>query len=227
MSHEGERADYGSITLANQRFLLSSPIDESIVNIHSRKVNQGDPGPDDHPVNSTWVSSDWTGGGQVRWSRPDIITGRFDFATAETEPAKTITLPPLPDEWEDPLLSGSDSMVLGTYDDKVWGAWGSDVRTYDSTNDDWDDLAGNLTGAPVKKGIVWRPSSGALAGVPVFCIPLGSSFDYINTTTITNVNEDAVDLCVFDNKLFRVGADGSFSWTADLVTWSTPVYIAD
>lgn len=227
MAHQGERADYGSITLANQRFLLSSPIDESIVNIHSRKVNQGDPGPDDHPVNSTWVSSDWTGGGQVRISRPDIITGRFDFATAETEPAKTISLPPLPDEWEDPLASGSDSMVLGTYTNKVWASWGADIRSYDSTNDEWDDMGTNLTAAPVKKGITWRPSTGASAGDILFCIPLGSSFDYIDGVTRTNVALAAVDLVSYDNKLFRVGADGSFSWTADLTTWSTPVYIGD
>lgn len=227
MSHETGRADYGTVSLAGYAMPLAAPVNESIVNIHSRKVNQGDPGPDDHPINSTWVQSDWTGGGQIKNGKPDTVTGRFDFATSETMYGQTITLPPLPDEWPDPASSGNACMALGVYDNTEWATWGSDIKKFNHGTDAWDDMGTNLTGAPVKKGCVFVPKTGALAGVDLFCIPLGSSFDYINTTTRTNVAKSAVDLIVYDNKLFRLGSDGSFEYTTDLATWTGTTYIPD
>jgi hypothetical protein len=227
MSHQRQRADYGTVSLAGYAMKLASGVNESIVNIHSRPITQGDPGPHDHPTNSTWIQSDWTGGGQVHIGHPDVVTGRFDFATSETAPAKTITLPPLPDEWADPALTGNDCIGLGVYDNKEWAAWGADIRSFNHGTDAWDDMGTNLTGSPVKKGCVFVPKTGALAGVDLFCIPLGSSFDYVNGTTRTNVAKSAADLIVYDNKLFRVGTDGSFEYTTDLSAWSGVTYVSD
>lgn len=219
--------DYGSIELDGMRFKVEGAADEDIVNIHARKVNQGDPGPDDHPINSTWIQSDWTGGGQVHVGTPDVVTGRFDFAIGETMQAKTITLPPKPDNWDDPAASGNDSMMLGTYNNKVWAAWGDDIRFYNSGADTWDDLGTNLTTSPETKGITWTPSFGPLAGSNIFCIPLGPSFDYVNGSAVTNVALSAVDLIVHDSRLWRIGQSGELQWTNDLVTWSTITYIPD
>lgn len=227
MTHQRGRADYGTISLGGYAMALAAVPNESVVNIHSRPVNQGDPGPNDHPTNSTWIQSDWTGGGQLKKGKPDSVTGRFWFATSETEPAQTITLPPLPGEWIDPGASGNACVGLGVYDDKEWAAWGSDIRFLNHGTGAWDDIASNLTGAPVKKGCVFVPKTGALAGVDVLCIPLGSSFDYINGTAKTNVAKSAVDLIVYDNKLFRLGSDGSFEYTIDLTAWSGATYVPD
>lgn len=227
MSHESGKVDKQSIKFNDYRFLVENTIDESLVNIGGRKVNQGDPGPDDHPINSTWIQSDWTGGGQVHDGDPDVSTGRFDFATCETMQAHAIALAPDPYEWDDPATSGNASMMLGVYEDQVWAAWGSDIRVYNPGTDAWDNLAADLSAAPVGKGQVFTASTGALTGDPIFCIPLGSSFDYINGVTRTNVAKAAVDLCVMDGKLFRLAADGSFEWTTDLSTWYGLTYVPD
>lgn len=221
--------DYGSILLDNMRFeVIGAMTDEDIVNIQGRKVTQGDPGPDDHPINSSWIQSDWSGGGQIKVGKPDTVSGRFYFATSDTMQSRSITLPPSPDSWDDPTASGNASMMLGTYNDKVWAAWGNDVRFYNAGANTWDAIAGGLlTSTPLYKGKVFKPSSGALAGSPVFCIPLGSSFDYINGSSITNVAKSCVDLVVDALRLWRLGQDGSMSYTTDLINWSVPIYIPD
>ena len=222
------RADGDTIQLGGGLYRIAGPVNESIINIHSRKVNQGDPGPDDHPINSTWIQSTWTGGGQVRYGRPDTVTGRFYFSTCDTMQAKTISLPPLPDEWSDPGASGNDAVGLGTYDDKVWVAWGTDIRFYNSAGDTWDDIGTNLTSSPAnQKGTVFTPSTGALAGTKLFCIPLTTSFDYLNGTAITNVAKSAVDLVAWDNRLWRLGEQGEIECTTDMTTWSNLCYVPD
>ncbi len=231
MSHLNQAADRNSIILGGYRFIVggtSGEVQESLVNIHGRKVNQGDPGPDDHPINSTWIQSDWTGGGQVVNGHPDIVTGRFDFGDVESMYAHGMSNSIKPDTWNDPTAGSRAATAIGEFDDLVWAAWAADLRWYDSATNTWTDIANDLTSAPSGKGQVFTPNAGALIGTDILCIPLGTSFDYIKVDkSRTNVAKSAVDFCVTDNKLFRIGSDGYLEYTTDLATWAGGCYIPD
>lgn len=141
--------------------------------------------------------------------------------------AHAIALPPLVTTWDDPGASGSECLALGVYEDTVWASWGADARRYNAGTDAWDDTGTNFTSAPVTKGTVFVPSIGALTGDPIFIVPLSSSFDYINGVTRTNVAKSCVSAAVMDNKLFILGADGSFQFTPDMTNWYGLCYIPD
>jgi hypothetical protein len=62
----------------------------------------------------------------------------------------------------------------------------------------------------------------------VFCIPESSGFDYIRATPAkTNVAKSAVDLVVWEERLYRIGTQGELECTTDLTTWSGLTYIPD
>lgn len=207
--------------------VVGGRIQESIINIHSRKSNQGDPGPDDHPINSTWIQRSWDGGGQIKYARPDVANNRFDWATGESMYSSGFTLPPLPTTFVDP--SGATdriSYLLGIFNDQVYASWDGDLYSYNFGTGVWD-LEYRLNSVPVGKGTNFTHSTGADIGKTFFYIPQGSVSDVWDGATVTAVSKSAVSFAVWDDKLFRLGTDGAVEYTTDGLTWDGLTYIPD
>lgn len=201
-------------------------ISSSIINIYSRKVNQGDPGPDDHPINSTWIQRSWDGGGQILESRPDVGNNRFYFSTMESMYANALTLAQSPTIYEDPGGLGRDSIVLGKFADEVYAAWGDSLYSFDLVNLEWD-LEDTMASVAVAKGQLYTYSTGASIGQKAFYIPEGSGSEVWNGTALASVGKSSVSFTVWDDKLFRLGTDGSIEYTTDGTTWQGLIYIPD
>jgi hypothetical protein len=228
MTHLSGFAGARQIFINDVPFTVQGMIEEGVVNIHSRKSSQGDPGPDDHPTDSTWNQTSWEGGGQVRYSKPDVGNNRFDWATLDTMQTNSLTLAPLATVYDDPTaVTTREAWILGDFASQVHGSWGSDLYRYNVGTGVWDDTGYNLTSVPVAKGTVYTLATGGSAGSKRLFIPEGSNSDMYTGAAISALGKSAVSFAVWDDKLFRLGTDGALEYTTDAVTWSGLVYLPD
>ena len=218
----------GQITLANVPLQVNGGVSFSLLNTTGRKVQQGEPGPDDHPVDSTIIQRSATGGGQVLYSRGDQDANRFYDGDSLTTNLEWIGLPPAITAFTGP--NEGQAVVLGQYPkstaSKVLAAWNDRLCRLNVAGDGFDDLAAFTTDAPIgKKGVAWKPNG---AGGLKFYIPTGPSYHTWDGTSLTRYANSAVDFLVWQDKLFRLDQDGNLFYTiADPATWNFLAQVQD
>lgn len=212
----------------------TEPMRMEMVNIYPQKQNLGLPGPDDHPINSTWIVKSLLGGGQVIDADPNSHPDRFDWAHALTEYPGATTLPLKTEEYACPDGSNIyNPIVMGDFPLGLAAAnhvaWGPDIYG-------WDEISGSfalvtsLANAPTREWTTYALMSSGSAGprgkVCAF-IPQGSTYEIFDgTASLVAGTAPAIDFAVWDNKLFRLDATGAIDWTLDGVTWQSAPLIA-
>jgi len=204
-------------------FRPRGPVQFELTNIHARPISLGDPGPTNHPTNSTITQHSWVGGGQITYANPNSDMERFDWATCLTEYPHYLTLGPqtftytpdatatfsmcLGDCWfNSPVTTAQMTVQIG---DKLWF---SDPAT--------DTMTGGtltLTVAAVNAGTIYRVQSGIDIGQNRFFIPGGTGgYDiYTGSAIIHKDGIKAVEFAVWDNKLFALDVLGRLYWALD------------
>lgn len=210
---------------------VRGPVQFEMVNIYGRKINQGIPGPDDHPVNSTIIQGSWEGGGQLERANPASDMQRFQWATLMSEYPNALTLPPLTEEYTGPN-SGPSIICLGDFPFSDGGdmffAWGGRLVKYNSSANNMTDVTA-LAVTPPNPGTVYTLQSGGNAGQTWFFIPGSSTYAVWKGATFETpiASEPAIEFAVWDNKLFKLGNDGKVKWTTDHVSWTLVGQIPD
>jgi hypothetical protein len=206
----------GRVRLGDVVIHTQGPLHEEVSNIHGRKVNIGDPGPDDHPVNSTIIIDNFAGGGQALDSTEEADVNRFYWATLMTQYPKFITLPPRTHVYSGP--NSANPVLLGDYPNTVdgdfWASWGTDVCRYVVGSDSFATIT-TMQAPALQEGIVYKNAAGANIGVVNMWIAQGATCSTLNGSTITNRAEAAMAFAIWDNKLFRLTLTGELYWTND------------
>ena len=237
MPHQGieraRRAKQGHVILNDIMLKLSSPITMELVNIIGRKENQGEPGPDDHPFNSSWIQGSWLGGGQIYNSNPASHVDRFWWAEANTEHPRAGTLPPLTYEYLPDTESEYNPICMGEFPpgnaSRTYFSWGADLQIWDETSKSFSNQE-DLSLPPVRNWTVWATyMAGSLgaAGTRLAYIPQGSGYEVFNGTSVVHTSiVPAIDFAIWDNKLFRLDATGVIDFTLDGVTWQAAALVS-
>jgi hypothetical protein len=225
MAHEPRFADDQEIVLDGHPLKVRGRVEYNVINISGPKVNQGEPGPDDHPVLSTHVQRNTIGGGQIWRNDPSADVNRFWWARALTQWPDAITLPwdytevATPTDGVDPLEG--EVWVHGYHLGEVVASWGDIGRTYDFTDGDFETTDITLASTPVGRGTVFVPQTGAEKGNALLYFPLGAQgYDYWDGSgAVVHGTELAVDFEVWDSKLYVLTTTGIVRYTIDGVTW--------
>jgi hypothetical protein len=221
-------------------FRPRGPVQFELTNIHARPINLGDPGPTNHPTNSTITQHSWAGGGQIQYANPNADMERFDWATVMTEYPHYLTLAPqtLTYHPQDSLFS----MCLGDFpfgdSATMWFQSANDLYHYDASTDTL--VAGpTLSVTAVGAGTVYRVQAGTQQDQVKLFIPGGSTgYDIFDGTNVTHKSGiSVVDFAVWDDKLFALDVLGRVLWATDPMsdtieptvgaTWTVVAQLAD
>ena len=234
MTERTPQTDPQQVWIGDMPFVVKGQVNMDFVNIFSRKVNQGDPGPDDHPIYSTWTQRDWTGGGQVARSNPASDQGRYWFSTCETQYADTIALPPYTYSFAAPGGETDTPVVLGDLGNTLYVAWGTHVYTFNPGSFTWTGVTPWMGTAALREGTRYVEQTGANKGRSVLFIPQGSTYQvyvggsYVSAPTGT---WGAIEFATWDQKIFMLTSDGAVYWADHVPTtaadWTLVSQLAD
>jgi hypothetical protein len=212
---------YDEVWLGGMPFRVTGNVNWELTNIFARPINQGAPGPNDHPNHSTSIQNDWSGGALVKYMNPASDIGRFRFATLETQYPGSFSLPPITDEYTSPNAELGTPWVVGDYQDRLYVAWGNTLY-YRNANDGGWILVGDLPNAVSGKGTVYREFSDNSSKRTMLFVPIINSYVVVapDNTWVQGVDElgvveddmGAIEFAVWDEKVFQLKADGSLWW---------------
>jgi sugar lactone lactonase YvrE len=200
------------------------------LSIFEKKISFGRIDKDSDDIVSSYVMSDWSGGGQI-----DLLTGadqsRYRHGILDARTPGGITLPQYVEELLPSGASGTcyPGYTLGEYSFHIFG---SNVYGWDESDDSWS-AATAVAHTPVGKptvfgsGLYWPLGTSGYAiltdsggGTPVWNRYAGVSEAASSTATSS---PNVVDFEVWDNKIWALtptgvlaysftGADGAWNW---------------
>lgn len=214
------RIETAEIVLNNVPMRVIGDIGFEITNIYGRKIQQGDPGPDDHPVNSTIPVADQIGGMGTFLFRgeedrgncwdSDLWLDTRDYMALH--PAATLS-----------TVTGEDASLSWVHDKLgsfQYATFGKKLRRWNETTDAWDDPGSSTsTNTPSGPGITWGDADTAKA----LYVPMGSSnYEEWSGSAWSAGSEPAIAFAVWSQKLFKLDGSGVVKFTVDGgTTWTT------
>jgi hypothetical protein len=227
----GSGINAGQIELDGIPLTLRGPLNSEIINVFSQGVNMGNPGPNNHPTNSSIIVSSAQGGGQIWKVNPGSDLQRFWWATMMTEYPEYITLAPYTKDYLAPI--GAAGQILGDYPNgataKLYAAAAGRLLRYTVGSDSFTDLMAMNAPATGHKGCNYTVQTGVNAGNTYMFIPQTTQYQYWNGAVLSAaVTELALEFAVWDDKLFMLTTDGKVKWTLDGgINWNTVAQIPD
>ena len=220
MAEFRREAGEGEVLLNNVAIPIEGPIGWDLLNSYGRKIQQGDPGPDDHQLDSTITQASWTGGIGTRKYRGDDSRGNSWFSTMWMQTVDALVLPPKTLEFS---VAGQESELAFVHD-KLGGllyvTFGKHPRKWNETTDTFDTIAGLpvSTGTPSGPGVTWGNASVAKK----IYIPMGASYETFDGSVFAAgaVGEGAIAFAIWEEKLFKLDASGVLKVTVDGATWT-------
>lgn len=221
MAETRDRIEVGEVILNNIPFKVEGMVGFEMTNIYGRKVQQGDPGPDDHPVNSTIPVADQIGGMGTFLYRGEEDRGNCWDSDLWLDTRDHISLHPRSDLHQ---VTGEEANY-GFVHDKLGGrqyaSFGKKLRFWDETNDEWDDpTSSTSSNFPTGPGVTWGDVDNARA----LYVPMGTSNNYEvwSGTAWSNGAQPAIAFVRWSQKLFKLDGSGLVKVTVDAgATWTT------
>lgn len=225
------KAEEGLIHLSNRvetrHFEMVGQLTDVQLGIFERKVIMGDATKDTDLYLSTWVLSDFTGGGQVRDLNETSDLTRYWWAVLDTRVVSHITLPPKVRKLQPSGVTGTTVRPLGDIGTHTYIAFGTDAYGYDGSTHEWLATANTLAATPVGKG---REFLGKLY------VPYGANgFDVLQetnastgalTVTAGQAGLKPVDFAIHGYGFYAYCTDGTLWKTTDGSTW-TQLFLRD
>lgn len=221
MAHEYiTKADAGTVVLNNVRLKVEGTIGWDLANSYGRKIQQGDPGPDDHPLNSTIIQNSWTGGIGTKKSKGDETRGNSWWSTMWMQTENMLCLPPDTLEY---VLAGEEASLAiphAKLGGVMYGTFGKKMRRWDEATRQWAAITGNPASAssPIAPGVTWGNSATAKKTY----IPMGSSYEVWDGANFAAGagGEGAICFCVWQEKLFKLDSSGNVKFTTNGTSWT-------
>ncbi len=215
----------GEVILNNVVLPVQGSIGFELVNSYGRQMAQGDPGPNDHPLNSVITQATWTGGIGTKKYKGDDSRGNSWWTTMwdGTEnmlslPVKTFTFP------ASTFAAGQESANVYTHDklgNYLYFTYGPVIRRWNETTDQPESFgSGNSPATPSGRGVAYGDS---LLSKRLY-IPCGSSYVTHNggaSFTAGIGSEEAISFVVWQQKLFKIDAGG----IVKVLDTSTPAWV--
>lgn len=227
--------DVGEIWLDGFPYRISGPIESELSNLYARKVNQGDPGPDDHPTFSTSIQRDWSRGLLVNKMNPASDQARSWWSTMETQYPGVLALGPFTFTYDAPV--GADPLytpwVLGDWTDRMHLAWGPKVYAYNAVTDAFAPV-GDAPAIVTGEGCVYRETSDSSPKALYLFVPHLTGYCTISEAGVIDNGTDTqrvVDIEVWDDKVWKLMEDGTLWWANKkalaAVDWTLSTRIPD
>lgn len=218
-------AEEGLIHLSNRvetrNFEMVGQLTDVQLGVFERKVIMGDATKDTDLYLSTWILSDFTGGGQIRDLNETSDLTRFWWGVLDTRVVSHITLPPKVRKTQPSGVTGTTVRPLGDVGSHTYIAFGTDAYAYDGATQDWLSTANALAATPVGKG---REFLGKLY------VPYGANgFDILQEVnaatgelgvTAGAAGPTPVDFAIYGYGFYAYCHDGTLWKTTDGTTWA-------
>jgi hypothetical protein len=214
-----EEALHGEVLFDDRRVPIVGIVQRANLGRFPPKVVTGDYTKDSDDLLSTWVLSNFSGGGQVEDIEEGAHEGRFWYATLDTFHPNQLALLPQTHKVVGPNTDGA--RPLGDLDNNFYAAYGTAIRLISGTPAAASGSFTALSIAPAGKGKVFKGT-----GTKQLFIPLGATgYARFDGTTTTNVAASGtqpatVSFEVWDNKLFALATNGGLWSTTDGSTWT-------
>jgi hypothetical protein len=210
--------DEGEVWIDGYPYSIKN-ITVELANIFSRKVNQGDPTFDDHPIFSTSAQKSWMGGWLVLDQNPASDLERFYKSTCQTDIAESLTIPTQETELSAPDGEDGTPVMVGAFSHGFYVNWGNRLYRYMPGNLQAPSLVGDMGSSAMGPGRTYITQDSAGPGDPYFFIPVNGGYvtlDNSGTLSAGTASQTVVDFEVWDQKIWRLDADGSLKWMNDL-----------
>lgn len=220
MPERTPETDLSEVWISGRPYRVGRQVGFELTNIFGRKVNQGDPGPDDHPTHSTSIQTDWSGGGLVKYMNPASDTGRFHKSTAETQYPNAIALPPKTFEFDAPGSEPGTPYAMGDFNGYPVFVWHESIYILDQIQGIWT-FVGSISGGVANGGTVYREASDTTDHDQFMFIPTASGYATLSTDWVVEDGtalQHVVDFEVWDDKIFRLLSDGTLWWATKKAT---------
>jgi hypothetical protein len=202
--------EYDVIRLDGMPFKAVNGVQVQNLSVFQRKFVLGDYTKDSHPLLSSWILSDLSGGHGISELQEGADSARFRWGVMEARRPRQITIPPLVELHDGPAVE--TCYPLGDLNDKAYFAFGTVIAYWDAATEAMVDTGDVLTGV-AGRPTIWRGD---------MYIPCGSSgYDIYDGTTVTpNASPDAKDFLVFSESLLCVDTDGQLHQSTNGTTWN-------
>lgn len=192
-------------------YRLDGPVRQTLISIIPGKLVIGNATRNDSQLSSAWTLNDASGGLLIRKVNPARDIDRGWTGNSETRYANAIGLPPLVTDRGTPA-SASDACQMFTLSDEVYCCFGTDLRIWDDTNEEWDQPGGSAitfdsapTDAVYFDGKIWVATGDSN---PITTWD-GSALDEIGDGGSPEVFEQATYLLAMETKLYAMTASGT------------------
>lgn len=211
--------DYGQVFLDDLPYPVLQDVGYQQLALFERKVTFGDFSKDSDDLISSWILTDFSGGGQIDAYNEGTDQGRFWFATCHTRDPNQLT-----------LNREVRSYTVASITNSVPGAdlGGFFYATYDANIYKWDeatlafaDTTIDLNTTPVNLPIAFGSGAPGAGTAAVLWYPLGTNgYQTWNGAAVSAVSTaiTPVAFAEWDNKLFALSTDGKLS-TWDGTAW--------
>ena len=195
------------ISLNGVRYPIEGPVKVSMATTQAPRMLIGASSKDTHPDISAVVWNDFRGGIGI-----DIMDGVQDVNRAwwselQLRHKGQLVLPPLATATAASGESGSFEVgAINDYDNAIYAAFGTSVRTYNSTTDAWSEVRTLNDDATDSINIF-------MGDTEYLVIATTTDYDYYNGSTWARSTTNAKYLAFWDDRLWGIDNDGQLWWS--------------
>ena len=211
MTQRVERND--EISLNGIRYPIDGPVRVSMASTQAPRMLIGASTKDTHPDISVVVWDDFRGGIGI-----DVMDGIRDVDRAwwselQWRQKGQLVLPPLVTATAASGVSGSfDVDTINEYQNVIYAAFGTDFRSYSSTNDAWTSVR-TLNGEATDSINIF------MGGTEYLVVATTGEYDYYNGSSWARSSSQKTKYLAFwDDRLWGIDADGQLWWATTLGT---------
>lgn len=213
------------IVLNNVHLQTMGTISFELSNLFGRGIHQGDPGPNDHPIDSTISQESHQGGIGTRRYKGDDSRGNSWWSTLWMQTTDNLSLHPKSYQY---VVAGEENNFAYVHDQLggyQFATFGKKIKRWNESLDIWEDpgAARAFTGNPVAGGVTWGDATDALR----LYVPMGSTYEVFDGTGVPVAGlggEGAIGFVVWNEKLFKVDSTGAVKVSVNAQSGSPVVW---
>lgn len=207
MSHQ---AEYDTIVLDDVAYKVTGGVQVQNLAVFQRKFVIGDYTRDSHPLLSSWVITDLSGGHGIEQLEEGADAARYRWGVINARKPRQITLPPLVS-----TISGGPASAapLGVVGGTFYVAYGDAIYSWSESTGAMTNTTDTLTAGPVNKAVEFLGK---------LFVPLGSSgWDSYDGASVTHGSSPATkSFCVMGEFILALDTTGQIHQSSDGSSWT-------
>lgn len=203
--------EYDVVRIDDMPFRVVNGVQTQNLSVFQRKFVIGDYTKDSHPLLSSWIVSDLSGGHGIWDLQEGADSARFRWGVLEARRPRQITIPPKVTTYAGP--NTDLCYPLGDIGGVAYFVFGGAIAYWDAANAVMVDTGDVLTSGVVNRPVVWKGD---------MYIPGGSSgYDVWDGSAVSaSASPDVQDFLIFSDSLLAVDVNGQLHQSTDGTTWT-------